>query len=66
MHKTGDVDAGQFSMIAEPDADIKGGDIVTVLTELESGRIGRITDCGKIFDFSGTPHHAEANMVNIL
>lgn len=61
----GELEIGDFQMMIEPDADVREGDIVTAIAGIEAGRIGRVVDVDRIFDFDGVTHHFEAVMENI-
>lgn len=65
MRPQGQVEPGNYKIMAEPDADIRTGDIVETISGVTGMTIGRVVRAEKIFDFAGATHHTEAEIADI-
>ncbi len=64
MQKPGQIENGDWKLMAEPDADIVENDLLEVISGAVGITAGRVVWKEQIFDFAGLTHHMEANIAS--
>jgi len=63
--KQGQEDVSNYRLIAEPDADVQDNDLIFAVSGIFGLTLGQIKFSEKLYDFSGTAHHVEAEIMKI-
>ena len=65
MMNQGKEQVANYKLIAEPDVDIQANDLIYAVSGIFGLTFGQVTFSEKIFDFDGSAHHTEAEIMDL-
>jgi len=65
MMRQGQEDVSNYRFIAEPDADVQDNDRIYAVSGIFGLTLGEIKFSEKLYDFNGTAHHIEAEIMKL-